>query len=169
MSEERLQGKIARVTVFICFSLVVVACGTRREVIKTHHAAGTVASIDSLHVTDILNRLHTFDFTFGLDQVMTIDWTLAPDSATPVPAKISMTTTGTANSVEAVTESRDSSSVSVSESVTETTDTLQESERVSGSGAAKGESPAGRWSLVLGLLVTLVIAVCVLRFLSLIR
>lgn len=168
MFEKRLRQEIARVTIFIC-CLVVVACGTRREVLKTHHATGTVATIDSTHIASILSRLHSYDLTFGLNQVMTIDWTLAPDSTTPVPARISMTTTGTANSVDAVTESRDSGSVSVSQSMTETTDTLQESERVSGSGAAKGESPAARWSLILGLLVTLVIAVCVLRFLSLIK
>ena len=155
--------------VFSFVMLLAVSCGTRREVLRTTHTTGTTLAVDSLMVQSMLSRLRRNTLDFGLKYDLDIKWTLAPDSVTPVPEHISMTTTGTVNSVDDYTESRDSSSVSVSETTSETADTLRESERVSGSSAAKKESRTAGLSLILELMVLLVVAVCVLRYLGIVK
>jgi len=160
-----MHAALARVILFVML-LAMVSCGTRREVVKTGHVTGTAVTVDSSLMRSIFQRLHTLDTSFGLDMAMTVDWIIAPDSVTPVPARISMTTTGKVSSRETDTEIRDSGCVSVNETHVEVTDTLQELERNSGSAAVQKESRAGRVSLFLSLLVILVIALCVLRVLS---
>ncbi len=162
MSEERLCGTFTR-AVILFILLVMCACGSRREVVKTSSSSVATASYDSLHCASVLSRLHDFDFRLQTDEVMTIDWVIAPDSVTVVPARISTATTVTGHQTDALAEVRDSVSVSAEETSVERADSLTESLRTSASSAEETMSSRVKRSLVSLLLAVLVVALLYLR------
>lgn len=164
MSCQKLSKTSAGVILFaIIFSLY--SCRSRYAVVESQrHAVADAYRIDSSVVRAVLDRMivSTTEYDGRLD--VDVSWILAPDSVTPVPAKIGASFTGRQHSTESVRETSDSSGVAVSQIFSETKDTLKESGTVSTATPGTDVSPLEKWGLISAVIVILILAVLVYRF-----
>lgn len=163
-----MSGKeLSKASAGVIFTILVsclFSCRSSRAVVESQrHTVSDFQRLDSSVIRAVLDRMTISSSEFYGQLVIDVSWVLAPDSTTPVPAKIKASYSGKRNSTESVRETSDSSGVAVSQTVSETTDSLKESGTVSTTTPGTGVSPLEKWGLISAVIVILIIAVLVYR------